>query len=126
MTRQQAEVQAKEELGLVPSSEEVFGKRAAHFDKLVEERTQLKEVMKGFEVELKDLDKKIETYLADIETKTVTSNGARVTQCQSPGQSRLSKELLIEHGVAATTINECTIPGKPYSYVLVTPLKATR
>lgn len=126
MTRQQAEIQAKEELGLVPSSEEVFGKRSAHFDKLVEERTQLKEVMKGFEVELKDLDRKIETYLADTETKTVTSNGAKITQCFNPGHSKLSEQLLVEAGVPATTIKACTVPGRPYTYVLVTPLKPSR
>jgi hypothetical protein len=120
---QKAEVEAKEQIGIIPDSSEVFGKRAATFDNIVEERTQMKAVMKGLEEELKVLDKKIETFLADTPSKTVLSNGSRVTQCQNPGQSKLSKELLIEAGVAATVIAECTIPGKAYSYILVTAPK---
>ena len=123
---QREEVQAKEELGIIPSSEEVFGKRAATFDNIVEERTQMKAVMKGLEEELKVLDKKIETYLADTETKTVMSNGAKVTQVTNAGQSKLSKELLLEAGVPATTIASCTVAGKPFSYVLVTSAKAQK
>jgi hypothetical protein len=123
---QKAEVEAKEQIGIIPDSSEVFGKRAAIFDNIVEERTQMKAVMKGLEEELKVLDKKIETFLADTPSKTVLSNGARVTQCQNPGQSKLSKELLIEHGVAATVIAECTVPGKAYSYILVSPPKAQK
>jgi hypothetical protein len=119
----QRELQAREELGIIPESKDMFGRRAANFDKLVEERVALKELQKQTEAELKDIDNKLTLYLADTESKTVLSGGVKVTQCSNPGQSKLSATMLIEHGVAATTIAECTLPGKPYHYILVTPQK---
>ena len=131
---QREEVQAKEELGIIPDSSEVFGKRAATFDKMIEERTQLKAVMHSLEEELgytdstgkrhPGLDDRIQEYLADTGIKTVMSNGIKVTQAQGTNV-QLKKDLLVEAGVAATVIADCTV-RKNYDYLLITPPKAQK
>lgn len=112
------EIQARQELGIAVDSKEVFGRRAATFDKLVEDRVALKELQTQTEAELKAIDEKLKLYLADTETKTVVSGTVKVTQCQG-NNSSIKKELLVEKGVPATLIAECTV-HKGYSYILVT------
>ena len=118
------EIEAREELGIPLDSKDVFGRRAATFDKLVEDRVALKELQKQTEAELQQIDDRLKVFLADVESKTVIAAGSRVTQCQGSNSS-LKKELLLESGVPATVISACTVVKK-YDYILVTVLKASR
>jgi hypothetical protein len=118
MTRE--EIEAREELGVVPSSQDLFGKRGAKFDELISERAACTEMKKQVEAELKILDDKLMKYLADCDQKTVMSGSRRITVVQSPGQSRLDKILLLEAGVSAETLTRCTVQGKAYSFLKVT------
>ena len=117
------ELEAMAEIGQVPASGDVLGRRAVAFDRLVEEYRALSEMIRLNEEEKKQLSEKLMSYLADSEAKTVMSGELRVTLAQNPGRSTLSKEKLLEAGVSAQTIAACTVAGKPYSYVLVSEAK---
>lgn len=122
----QKEIAAMNEIGQVPSTADVLGRRAVAFDRLVEEYRALAEMIRLQEDEKKQLGEKLMAHLADSEAKTVMSGELRVTIAQNPGRSSLSKELLLEHGVSAQVIAASTVAGKPYQYIVVSEPKAKK
>lgn len=124
MTKGQAAERAAEaELGIVRTSEELFGKRARAFERLVGDYRGISETLKSLEEEKKQLQKQIQQYFVDAGTKTVLADSSRVTLVQNQGQSRVDKVKLLEHGVSAQVIADCTVTGNPFEYVKVTPAK---
>ena len=123
--RQVKEVEAQEELGIVPESSQVFGPRSKAFDRLIEERISLKEMQKQVETDIKEIDEKLQNYFADSSSKKVQTGNVVAQLCHNPGQSKLSRELLLEKGVAASVIAACTVQGKSYDYILVTAPKSS-
>lgn len=117
-----SELEATQELNLIPDSETVFGrKRRIVFDNLIGEHVALANHIKQLEAEKKKLSEKIQSWLADHDTKTVMSQGHRVTLAQG-SSSHLSKEKLIDAGVPASVIVKATTV-REYVYVLVTAPK---
>ena len=122
----QDELAAREELGLVSTAEEVFGARAEKFNHLVADYVSIKGLIKTSEEEIRVLQKQIEQYLADAPSKTVMSDGLRVTTVVNQGRETIDRLKLLEAGVAAETIRKCTVQGQPFSYVKVTAPKEKR
>lgn len=116
------ELEATQELNLIPDSETVFGpKRRKQFDNLIGEHVALANHIKQLEAEKRKLAERIQSWLADHDTKTVMSNNHRVTLAQG-SSSHLSKEKLMELGVPASVVVAATKVTE-YIYVLVTPPK---
>ena len=116
------ELQAQEELKIIPESKAVFGRRAAGFDSLVERHINLAMAIKKLEAERKAISNQLLDFLADHDTKTVMSDGNRVTLVQSVSTSFNKQKLIEKYGVPATAIVDCT-EEKPYVFVKVTPPK---
>ena len=116
----QSELNAMVAIGQVPTSTDAFGRRATRFNKLVEERKVLKELIKQSEEEVESLDTELKNLFADCDSKTVMVGRDRVTLAENPGRPILSQQLLLERGVPAAMIRQCTVQGKPYRYILVT------
>lgn len=116
------ELEAAQQLNIVPDSETVFGAKRGHsFDRLIGEYVALNNHIKQLEQEKRKFSDKIQSWLADNDTKTVMSLGHRVTLSQG-SSSHLSKEKLAEAGVPLSTILAATKTTE-YVYVLVTPPK---
>lgn len=91
------------------------------FTALVTERQHHKSIEDNAKRQRADCDKRIEAMLL------MTSDSARVQVDQftvqrvtSRSASKLEPRKLLELGVSAGTIQQATVEGKPYSYVLVT------
>jgi hypothetical protein len=121
MTRQQT-VDAKAELNITPSAEEVFGRRYPRFIGLVGDLRQVNEMKKEAEAESKRINDELQLMWADVEHKTVTDTGTKITLVSSSNSS-ISKEKLVELGVPAETVLAAT-KVTPYQYVLVTVPKS--
>lgn len=115
------EAQAMQELNIIPESRDVFGKRAVTFDRLSQQIAEAQRIKAQAERDIKDLKEKLEPFFADSDSKTIISQGCRVTLVLSHS-SHLSKEMLLERGVPATTILACT-KETAYSFVKVTEPK---
>jgi|SRR6267142_5272113 len=115
------EAEAKLDLGIAPEAVEVFGRRYKRFTQLVGELRAANEVKKQAEAESKRLNGELQVMWADVDAKTVMDEGARVTLVQS-SSSHISKEKLLEAGVLATVIRDCTKISS-YSFVKVTEPK---
>lgn len=113
---------AKEQLSVVPSSKDVFGKKARYFDALAEQIAEAQRVKAQAEKDIRTLKEQIEQYFADSDSKTILSNGSRVTLVLSHN-SHVSKELLIEAGIPVDTIAKCTKITN-FSFIKVTEEKA--
>ncbi len=111
------EAEAKVDLGVVPDAKEVFGRRYKTWLSLVEELAASNEVKKQAEAESKRLNGLLQDLWADCEAKKVMAGDLPVHLVQSHN-STVSKELLLEAGVAATVIRDCT-KVTPYSYILI-------
>jgi hypothetical protein len=109
------------ELGIIPEAVEVFGGRYKKFAYLVGELRAANEVKKQAEAESKRLNGELQLMWADVEAKTVTDEGCKVTLVQS-SNSHISKEALLQAGVLATVIRDCTKVVN-YSFVKVTEAK---
>lgn len=111
-----SELEMIQDLKLVPSSDDTFGhRRAITFDKLIQEHRALTTAIKEMENDKKKLGDKIMNWLADTDTKTVMSQGHRVTLVQG-SHSTLDKQKLVEAGVLPSVIVACT---KTTDYVFV-------
>lgn len=119
MTAQEAA--AREELGVIPESKDVFGKRARTFDQLVQQIAEVQRFKAQAEKDIKALKEKLEVFYADSPSKTILSGGMRATLVMS-SSSHLDKKALLEAGVAAQTILDCT-KTTSYSFVKVTEAK---
>jgi len=112
------EAEAKIELGVIPDAREVFGRRYQKFSQLVGEFKAAQEVKRQAEAEAKRIDKLLQEFWTDCQAKTVMDDKLKVTLVQS-SNSHISKERLIELGVAATVIRDAT-KTVYYSFVKVT------
>lgn len=90
---------------------------AATFSRLLEHRMALKVQIKEMEEELKELDPKITQMMVDSDTVSVTYDDKPVTIVETRRRN-LSKEKLIERGVPASLVAECTTESV-YSYLKV-------
>jgi hypothetical protein len=120
-TMTQQEIQAREELGIIPTSRDVFGKKAVTFDRLVGDLRSAQTLKAQAEQEIKELQAKLQVYFTDSDAKTVLSEQCKVTLVQS-SNTRLDKQKLLEAGVPAQTIIDATV-STPYQFVKVTPPK---
>jgi hypothetical protein len=102
----------------IPEAVDVFGSRYKRFTQLAGELRAANEVKKQAEAEAKRLNAELQLMWADVETKTVMDEGARVTLVQS-SSSTINKERLLELGVLATVIKEATKTTN-YSFVKIT------
>lgn len=121
--KQAAERRAEQDLGIVRSSQELFGRRAHHFDSLTEQYRSLNDTIKALEEEKKTVQKELQQYFIDSGCKTVLSDSSRVTLVENQGRSTIDKMRLLEHGVSAQIIAECTVQGAPFQYVKITGVK---
>lgn len=119
MTTQEAA--AREELGILPESKDVFGKRARTFDTLVQNIAEAQRIKSQAEKDIKDLKDKLEVFFADAPSKTILSGGSRATLVMS-SNSHLDRKMLLEKGVPAQTILDCT-KTTSYSFIKVTAAK---
>lgn len=118
-----ATVEAKQELGIIPSY-----KDAGVNNRIVKQATAYKEVQrlqKQYDAERKDLSAEILVELSKAgmnakpgESIAVMVGTLKVTAIAAHNSS-ISKEKLLEAGVPAETIVECTVET-PYEYILVT------
>ena len=113
---QAATVAAKEELGIVPSFKDAG--ISNKIVKRVEDRQRIKTQMDALKQELDDLNGEITVELAKAGATVVMVGRYRVNLVAS-SNSTLNKEKLLEAGVPAETIVECTVT-KNYEYVQVT------
>jgi hypothetical protein len=121
MERKMANEEAQD-LGITPDSTTAFGKRAETFDALVRDYEGISGAIRSLEEEKKALQDKLKLYFTDsgIKTVVVANLQSKVTLVVNQGRSTIDKIKLLEHGVAAQTIVECTVQGDPYSFVKVT------
>lgn len=117
------EVQATAELGIVMESKDIFGKRSRVFDSLVQQIAEAQGIKAQAEKNIKTLKEKLEVFYADAPSKTILSNGCRATLVMS-SNSHLDKKLLLEKGVPAQTILDCTRVTN-YSFIKITEAKET-
>jgi hypothetical protein len=106
-------------LGIVPKWDSVKELKQLHFDKLVERRTLLKSEIEFREAKVKDLDEEILAALAVGGVEKVEWEDRNVQIVTKRGASRVVPEKLLEHGVAADTIADCTVQGNEYSYLMI-------
>lgn len=99
----------------------VFGARYRKFAQLVGELRAANEVKKQAEDESRRLNKELQSMWADVEAKTVVEDGCKVTLVSS-SNSTISKEKLLEAGVLASIIRDCTNTVN-YQFVKVTEAK---
>lgn len=93
------------------------------FQELVERYIEIKDTIDALEVERKDVASDIEAALAVAGQKRVRySDHFCVEACNGGTGSKIDAKLLASKGVAADVINECTIPGKKYTYVQIVDL----
>lgn len=93
------------------------------FSRLVREHQYWKLQEDAAKHEKADISKRIEAMLllAEPEAKvSIQSERWIVQRVTNRGADRLDGKLLLQQGVSATIIQNATVPGKPYSYVLVT------
>lgn len=121
------ELEAVQELNLVPDSSTVFGKRATAFERMVDERESLaaSEKMAKQERGYTDdgerhpgLDDKIKSWLGDV-GKVGLSDGRTVQVVEQAGRESYDERLLLQY-VPATTLAKCKKRGRPSWRILVT------
>lgn len=114
------EKEAKEQLGIIPTAKDIFGRRAEKFCKLASELREINEAKAQLEKEGKALGAKlIAEYWSDCDYKTLIGiDGEKITRVQSSNSS-ISKQALLELGVEASIILKAT-KSTSYEYVKVT------
>src|SRR5260221_78280 len=120
MTRQET-VEAKVELGITPEASEVFGRRYGKFASLVSDLRAVNDMKREAEAESKRINGLLQEMWSDVDTKTVTDCGTKITLVSSSNSS-ISKDTLVELGVPVDVIVKAT-KVSPYKYVLVTAPK---
>lgn len=96
------------------------------FSRLVREHQRWKIQEDAAKHERMEISKRIESMLllAEPEAKIrVQSEQWVVQRVVGKSADRTDNKLLLQQGVSATIIQNATVPGKPYSYVLVTSIK---
>jgi hypothetical protein len=108
-----------------PDAREVLGNNhLREFSHLLEQRSALKDTIKAAESAVKDVDARITQILTDHDVPKVQYGDKKVSICQG-SRSTLSKTALLEHGVAAAVIEDCT-SITTYNYLLVSGQKEDR
>lgn len=108
----------------IPEAIDVFGQGYRKFTQLTGELRAANEVKKQAEEESKRLNKELQLMWADVDAKTVMDDGCKVTLVSS-SNSTINKELLIQAGVLASIIRDCTKIVE-YQFVKVTEAKSGR
>lgn len=124
----------KESIGEIPTSKDVFGRRAPSFDSLVRNIAAAQQAKAEAEAQIKDLKAELEVYFADSDSKTIMSGGAKATLVLS-SNSHITKKALLDEPVkvvlrrlnvseseASEIMDACT-KTTSYTYVKVTPPK---
>ena len=127
------ELEATQELNIVPSSEMVFGRRMASFEKMVDER----ETLRAEETSAKEqrgysdngerhpgIDDKIKSWLGDV-GKVLLSDGRKVQVVERGGNEFYDEKLLLQY-VPAATLAKCKRRGRSSWHILVTYPKPQR
>lgn len=117
-----SELEAVQELNLTPESKAVFGRKAIAFDTLVKELKAITTAISEMEADKHKLSDKIMNLLADHDTKTIMSQGRRVTLVQG-SHSTIDRIKLIENGVAPSVILAST-KTTDYAFVKITERKS--
>ena len=118
MSKSTKEVEALEDLSIVPNANDVFGgANLRSFSHYMDERITVMDQIKELEAYKKELDSKLTGLMTDYSTIKVTYNGRAVSLVEG-SRTSLSKEKLLLKGVPATTIVECTDVSH-YNYLLV-------
>lgn len=124
----------KESIGVVPTSKDVFGRRAPSFDSLVRNIAAAQRAKAEAEDEIKTLKEELEVYFADSDSKTIMSDGNKATLVLS-SNSHITKKRLIDADVTAllrrlnvseseaSEIMDACTKTTSYTYVKVTPPK---
>lgn len=129
------ELEAVQELKIVPDSGTVFGRRAQAFERMVDERESLREAEKqakeerGYSddgVRHPGLDDKIKQWMTDITGGIMLSDGRKVQVVERGGNEYVDVRLLLEAGVPAETIAKCKRRGRGSWHILVTYPKPQR
>lgn len=108
---------AEKEKVAVPEWDQLELLRLSEFGELAIKRHQKKQALVRLEAEIRELDDHLNPLLGAVGVGSVRVGNLTVKRVDSTSPSKLDKQLLLEHGVAADTIVACTVPGKPYSYV---------
>lgn len=94
------------------------------FANLVEQRQLSKSKEDSHKRIREDLDKRIEAMLLLVAMPNGTTPKLQcgeyvVQRVTNSGASKLEPKRLLELGVSTSVIQQATVPGKPYSYILV-------
>lgn len=89
------------------------------FSQLVDEKVQVDDQFKQLKARQKELGAAIEAALAVINRKAIHYGSVTVTVVNSQSASQVSRQKLLDAGVSADVIAECTEPGNPFSYVKI-------
>lgn len=96
------------------------------FARLIREHQYWKLQKDVAEKQMDDIGKSIESMLllAESEAKLIVqSEHWTVQRVVSKSADKLDGKLLLQQGVSAIVIQNAIVPGKPYSYVLISDLK---
>lgn len=118
MSKSTKEVEALEELNVIPDSRDVFhNHQLAAFNRYMEQRIVTTEKLKVLEEEKKRLDNEIMALMTQNGMIKVMHIGRPVSLVEGTRTS-LNKEKLLMSGVPATTIVKCSDTSH-FTYVLV-------
>lgn len=92
------------------------------FDAKCKRYRAIVEQAKELETEKKKLGVEIEVALMVVGKKSVAVGDTFAVSCNGRTAGSLSKSLLLEAGVDASIIQDCTLPGREYTYVQVKKL----
>jgi hypothetical protein len=116
--KNQSEIEAMEDLGVVPDAHDVLkGNNLRVFCSKAQERIDIVNTIKELEEQKKQLDDDIMELMVNHNTSKVLYQG-RPVSIVTGSRSSLSKEKLLEAGVPAKTIVECTSYSN-YDYLLI-------
>jgi hypothetical protein len=122
--REVATGEATADLGIVTPWSTFSELRKLDFGELCERRQKLDDEIKFRTEKKKELDEEISAALALAGVEKVQWEDRPIQIVHKEGGSKLVPERLLEHGVPADVIAECTGKGKPSSYLLFGKPKA--
>jgi hypothetical protein len=110
--------EALADLGIVPKWEQFKELKQLGFARLCEKRQTLHDEIEFRKTKMAEIDEEIEAALGAAGTEKVIWEDRAVQIVTKEGSRKLSAQLLLNKGVEADVIAECTEQGKSYSYLL--------
>lgn len=101
----------------VPDAREVLHHQMAAFSMLVERRQAIKAIIQDAESKVKDLDRSITEIMTEAGVPKL-KHGNSTVSIVAGKRYHLDKDQLVEKGVSASLIRECTVTVT-YNYILV-------